>query len=154
MPERFGQATTSQRELAGMVAAQIQNQMVRLLVRYTGRGPTKTRTTVNTNLIAVIFQDTLTKAEMNLVAAGQAQSVTEMRLTFGALMREDAIEIVEEITGRGVLTVLTDVDPEANIAAQLFVLEPVSETGVAMVSESESEGVGDGEGEADVRGGD
>ena len=146
MPERLGQATTgSQRELAGLVAAQIQNQMVRLLVRYTGRGPTKTRTTVNTNLIAVIFQDTLTKAEMNLVAAGQAQSVTDMRRTFGALMRVEAIEIVEEVTGRRVLTMLTDVDPEANIAAQVFVLEPVAETGVAMVSGT------DGESEAEAR---
>ena len=144
MPERLGQATTaSQQELAGMVAAQIQNQMVRLLVRYTGRGPTKTRTTVNTNLIAVIFQDTLTKAEINLVAAGQARSVTDMRRTFGSLMRVEAIEIVEEITGRRVLTMLADVDPEANIAAQLFVLEPVTETGVAMVSDSEREAEAD-----------
>lgn len=145
MPEQLGQATSaSQRELAGMVASQIQNQMVRLLVRYTGRGPTKTRTTVNTNLIAVIFQDTLTKAEMNLVAAGQAQSVMDMRRTFGSLMREEAVEIVEEVTGRRVLTMLSDVDPEANVAAQLFVLEPVSETGVAMVAQAEDDGAGDG----------
>ena len=145
MSERLGEATTSsQRELAGLVAAQIQNQMVRLLVRYTGRGPTKTRTTVNTNLIAVIFQDTLTKAEMNLVAAGQARSVTEMRRTFGSLMREEATEIVEEVTGRRVLTMLSDVDPEANIAAQVFVLEPVSETGVAMVAQADGNTGDDG----------
>ena len=143
MDERLGEATTaSQREVAGLVAAQVQNQMVRLLVRYTGRGPTKTRTTVNTNLIAVIFQDTLTKAEMNLVAAGQAQSVTDMRRTFGGLMRQEATAIVEEVTGRRVRTMLSDVDPEANIAAQIFVLEPVSETGVAMVAQGDGD-VGD-----------
>ena len=143
MSERLGEATsTSQREVAGLVAARIQNQMVRLLVRYTGRGPTRTRTTVNTNLIAVIFQDTLTKAEMNLVAAGQAQSVTDMRRTFGQLMRTEAVEVVEEVTGRRVLTMLSYMDPEANIAAQLFVLEPVSETGVAMVAPDEGDGDG------------
>ncbi len=146
MSERLGEATTaSQREVAGLVAAQVQNQMVRLLVRYTGRGPTKTRTTVNTNLIAVIFQDTLTKAEMNLVAAGQAQSVTDMRRTFGGLMRQEATEIVEEVTGRRVRTMLSDVDPEANIAAQIFVLEPVSETGVAMVAQGDGDVAGPSE---------
>ena len=146
MDERLGEATTaSQREVAGLVAAQVQNQMVRLLVRYTGRGPTKTRTTVNTNLIAVIFQDTLTKAEMNLVAAGQAQSVTDMRRTFGGLMRQEATAIVEEVTGRRVRTMLSDVDPEANIAAQIFVLEPVSETGVAMVAQGDGDVAGPSE---------
>jgi uncharacterized protein YbcI len=41
----------------GRVAAEISRQMVRLLSRYTGRGPTHARTTLNTNVAVTVFQD-------------------------------------------------------------------------------------------------
>jgi uncharacterized protein YbcI len=56
----------------GERAARISNQMVGLLSRYTGRGPTKTRVSINPDFAPVVLQDTLTEGERNLLAAGQA----------------------------------------------------------------------------------
>jgi uncharacterized protein YbcI len=122
------------RELS--TAGQISRGMVRLLSEYTGRGPTRARATVNTNMIAVVFEDALTKAEVNLVAAGQLDSVHRMRRVFHEVMRDKAIEAVSEITGRAVLSFLSDVDPEANVAAAVFLLDTQRETGEVDVAES------------------
>jgi uncharacterized protein YbcI len=134
----------TERHLAGTVAARISREMVRLMSRYTGRGPTKARTTVNTNVVVVVFEDALTKGERNLVAAGEADSVREMRRSFHALMRDEAIETVEALTGRSVMALLSDVDPKENVAAQLFVLERRPDTGVAETAEASTDPDGAG----------
>lgn len=131
------QSQTAEREVAGVAAAEICSRMVQLLHRHTGRGPTRARATVNTNVIAVLFEDALTKAECNLADAGQGEAVSSMRRTFHSLMRDEASRIVEEISGRRVTACLGDVDPEANVAALLFALDRVPETGVAMTAASE-----------------
>src|SRR5215217_319541 len=114
----------------GRVAAEISRQMVQLLSRYTGRGPTRARTTLNTNLAVTVFHDALTKAELNLAAAGQTEAVHQMRRTFQTMMREQAIDAVEQTTGRVVLAHLSDIDPAANVAAEIFIFEPEPEDGI------------------------
>jgi uncharacterized protein YbcI len=71
------------------------------------------------------------------VAAGQAESVVQMRRNFHSLMRDDAVEVVEGFTGRRVVSVLSDVDPERNVAAELFVLDRRPDTGIAETSQAE-----------------
>jgi uncharacterized protein YbcI len=112
------------------LAAAISRQMVQLLSRHTGRGPTRARTTLNTNMAVTVFHDALTKAELNLTAAGQAEAVHHLRRTFQKMMREDAVEMVEQTTGRVVLSYLSDIDPDANVAAEIFIFEPKPEDGV------------------------
>jgi uncharacterized protein YbcI len=43
--------------------AAISNANVRLLREYTGRGPTKARTTIRDNIVLVMLEQTLTKGE-------------------------------------------------------------------------------------------
>src|SRR5919202_1096226 len=105
-------------------ALAISNEMVGLLARYTGRGPTKARTTLDSNIVVVTLQDMLTKGEQNLVAAGQLDTVNEMRRSFHRMMRDEASTAVAEILDRDVVACLSDVDPRANVAVMVFVLEP------------------------------
>jgi uncharacterized protein YbcI len=121
---------------SGAPALAISNEMVRLLSRYTGRGPTKARTTLNSNIVVVAFEDTLTKGEQNLVAAGQQEAVLTMRRTFHQIMREEAGSKVQEILGRRVVACLSDIDPAANVAAMVFVLDTRTESGRTQVAES------------------
>jgi uncharacterized protein YbcI len=114
----------------GRLAAEISRQMVQLLSRFIGRGPTRARTTLNTNMAVTVFHEALTKAELNLAAAGQTEAVHHLRRTFQTMMRRQAIEIVEQTTGRVVLAHLSDVDPDANIAAEVFIFEPQPEDGI------------------------
>lgn len=114
----------------GRLAAEISRRMVQLLSQCTGRGPTRARTTLNTNLAVTVLHNALTKAELNLAAAGQTEAVHHMRRNFQIMMRQRAIEMVEQTTGRVVIAHLSDVDPDANIAAEIFIFEPQPEDGV------------------------
>jgi uncharacterized protein YbcI len=117
-------------------AAAMSNQMVRLFARYFGRGPTKARTTLNTNIAVVTMADTMTRAEQNLVAAGEAEAVRAMRRTLQRTMREEAVTAVEDIVDRRVIAYMADIDTEANIAIVAFVLEAQRESGLVEVAEA------------------
>lgn len=106
----------------------ISNQMVKLLADHIGRGPTKARTTLNTNLVVVTFGETMTRAEQNLVGAGEAGSVAATRRIFHVLMRDRAVAGVEEILGRRVIGYMADIDTESNMAMMAFVLGPRPES--------------------------
>ena len=108
----------------------ISNHMVRLLARYVGRGPTKARTTLANNLVVVTFGETMTRAEENLVAAGEGEAVASMRRVFKATMRNEAVGIIEETLARPVIAYLADIDTTANIALIAFVLAPLASENV------------------------
>lgn len=108
-------------------AVAISNQLVRLLASYIGRGPTKARAALNPHLCVVTFGDTMTRAERNLVAAGQADAVRAMRHVFQATMRQEAVAAVQEILERKVIAYMADIDTDANIAMMAFALEPHSD---------------------------
>ena len=52
----------------------ISNAIVGLLREYTGRGPTKARTTLRDNLVVVLLEQTLTKGEQVLVEKGRGEN--------------------------------------------------------------------------------
>ena len=103
--------------------------MVRMTSEYTGRGPTKARTFMHPNVIVCLLEDTLTKGERSLVANGEEDTVLATRKTFQKVMREDASSMVEELTGRKVIAVLSDNHVDPDLAVETFVLEPMSENG-------------------------
>lgn len=118
------------------LAMEISNGLVGILSRYTGRGPTRARTTVNTNVIVGVFEDTLTKGESSLVAAGNQEAVCELRSSFQAMMQAEARQLVERLTGRTVISCLADVDPDTAVAIQVFVLDRQPETNIAATAET------------------
>jgi uncharacterized protein YbcI len=125
---------------AGTAAAKISTEMVRLVRQYTGRGPTKARTTLNTNLVAVLFHEALTRGEQSLAAAGQFDAVQSGRRTFHEIMRGEAVAVVEGTLHRGVTSFLADVDVRANTAVMVFALEPEPETDQVVVGEADGDG--------------
>lgn len=105
------------------LAADISNLIVRLMAEYTGRGPTKARTTINGDLIAVLLRDTLTKGERQLVALGKLDSVMTMRRAFQSAMQEEASAAIEELVGRKVIGFMSDNHADPDLAIEVFVLE-------------------------------
>ena len=108
---------------------------MRLFSRYAGRGPTKARATLNANLVAVVLESLLTRGELTLVAAGEIESVKAMRRKYHDAMRERMVEGVERIVGRKVVTVLSDIDPVADVGVEVFVLEHHPDRGVTATVE-------------------
>jgi uncharacterized protein YbcI len=115
---------TQERRWGGSPAAAISNFAVRLLREYTGRGPTKARTTISGDMVVVVLREALLKSELSLVAAGESEAVREMRRKFWHAMRDELVAGVEEIIGRPVIAFLSDNQVDPDIAVEVFILEP------------------------------
>ena len=108
----------------GELSVAISNRMVQMLHRYTGRGPTKARTTIGRDHVLVMLGDALTIGERTLVEAGYAEEVMHTRRRFQEVMRPDAIEMVEELTGRTVVGFMSDNHANPDLGVEVFILEP------------------------------
>jgi uncharacterized protein YbcI len=108
----------------GSRSTAIANLVVRITSEYTGRGPTQARAYEAGDVITVILQDTLTKGERRLVAAGRIELVLTTRKAFQSTMRADMTEGIEDITGRRVVAFMSDNHLDPDMAAEIFVLAP------------------------------
>ena len=113
----------------GSMAAAISNAVVGLLHDYTGRGPTRARTTIDGDTIIVTLRDSLTKAEKTLAARGQSLEVLAMRRAFQGTMREDLIAAVERLSGRQVEAFLSDNLHDPDVAVEIFLMAPADGDG-------------------------
>ena len=109
----------------GHLTAAISNAVVALLREYTGRGPTRARTSMSGDTVVVTLRDSLTKAERTLAQRGQALEVLAMRRAFQDTMRADLIAAVEDLTKRTVEAFLSDNLYDPDVAVEIFLLKPL-----------------------------
>src|SRR5947208_155322 len=114
--------TEKEQAAGGTLQAAISNAIVRLLREYTGRGPTKSRTTIRDNVVLVMLEQTLTKGEESLVKKGRVDKVIEIRHEFQEAMREESMAKVGELTGRKVTAMLSANHVNPDLGAEIFVL--------------------------------
>ena len=114
--------TDQERAPGGNLHLAISNAIVRLLREYTGRGPTKSRTTIRDNVVLVMLEQTLTKGEESLVKKGRVDKVIEIRHEFQEAMREESMAKVGELTGREVIAMLSANHVDPDLGAEIFVL--------------------------------
>jgi uncharacterized protein YbcI len=110
----------------GPAASAISNAIVGIFREYTGRGPTKAKTTITDDHVAVVLEDTLLKAERRLVADGERDAIRHMRRRFQDTMRDDLVAAVEQATNRTVKGFMSDNQLDPDYAVEFFVLEPPS----------------------------
>ena len=103
--------------------------MVALFKEATGRGPGRARTYIEDGLVVTVLHDTMTKAERTLKEEQHADQVRSLRRLFQGTFRDEAIEVVERLTGRKVLAFLSDHAVDPDYAVEAFVLEPGLENG-------------------------
>lgn len=114
----------------GTLTAAISNAMVSLLHRYTGRGPTRARTTIDNDIVVCVLGATLTKGEQSLVQDGKAEVVLHSRRAFQDTMQADAITAVEELSGRTVVAFMSNNHIDPDLAVEVFILEPIAGDGL------------------------
>jgi len=108
----------------GRLASAISNAMVHLLHEYTGRGPTRARTTIGDGLVVCLLADTLTNSERRLVDAGEERLVLEQRSAIQRVMRGEAIGTIETLVGRSVTAFMSNNHIDPDLAIETFVLAP------------------------------
>jgi uncharacterized protein YbcI len=108
----------------GTIAADISRRAVQILREYTGLGPTRARTVISKDTVAIVLADTLTKGERSLVGMGEEEHVLRTRRNYQELMRDDLVGLVEELSGQKVHAFFSDNHIEPDYAVEFFLLDP------------------------------
>jgi uncharacterized protein YbcI len=112
--------------LNGSPNAEISRSAVQLLREYTGRGPTRARTTINGDSVMIVLGDILTKGERKLAENGKAERVLAVRHDFQLVMRDELVALVERTIDRKVIAFMSDNHLDPDLAVEVFILEPAT----------------------------
>jgi uncharacterized protein YbcI len=108
----------------GQLAAALSNAVVRCMADVSGRGPSRARTTIGHDAVFVVVEDTLTRAERELVRIGDEKLVLRMREGLQRAMHE-ALDIeVERLTGRRVIGFMSSNHIDPDLAVEVFIFAP------------------------------
>jgi uncharacterized protein YbcI len=107
----------------GEIAADISNGIVKLFSEYYGRGPVKAKTFLMDNYSVTVLENTLTTAETTLVKAGRERTVRDFRIAFQTEMADEFHSVVEQATGRKVLTYQSQIAFDPDHCFEFFVLD-------------------------------
>jgi uncharacterized protein YbcI len=102
---------------------EISNALVGFMREYTGRGPTKARTSIRDNVVLVMLEQTLTKGEHVLVKNGRSEQVLALRHEYQEAMREESSARVSELTGRNVIAFMSANHVNPDLASEIYVLD-------------------------------
>jgi uncharacterized protein YbcI len=115
--------TDPERQSGSSLTSAISNAIVRLVREYTGRGPTKARTTIRDNVVLVILEQTLTKGEQVLVKKGRDEHVLALRHEYQEAMRDESSDKIAKLTGRNVTAMMSANHLDPDLAAEIYVLD-------------------------------
>jgi uncharacterized protein YbcI len=128
------------RRTRGEIAAEISNGIVKLFSEYYGRGPVKAKTFLFDHYALTVLEDTLTAAETTLVKAGRPEIVRDFRIAFQTEMAVEFHRVVENATGRTVVTYQSQIAFDPDHCFEAFVLD-----GPPISSDGAETGSGDGD---------
>jgi uncharacterized protein YbcI len=107
----------------GQLNAAMARHVVRTRHRFTGRGPTRAQSFYRANVVVVVMEETLTKAEESLIGLGKSDSVLAMRRQLSGTMKRDLIAEAEQLTGCRVVASLCADNIEPDYVVQMFILD-------------------------------
>ncbi len=122
-------ATLDEKNTSRALNRDISRAMVALFKQAMGRGPGRARTYIEDAIVVTVLHDTMTKAERTLRDENLEDHVRSLRRIFQGTFRDEAIAVVERLTGRKVLAFLSDHAVEPDYAVEAFILEPGLENG-------------------------
>ena len=108
----------------GEVLTAISDGMVGLLKEFYGRGPTRTKTYYEDDLVVCLLRGGFTRVEQTLLDGGRGSSVIRQRMEFQELMRDRFVGVIEAATGRKVIGFMSGNQQDPDIMCEVFILEP------------------------------
>jgi uncharacterized protein YbcI len=117
---RDGQSTPKH----GDVLTAISDGMVALLKQFYGRGPTRTKSYYEDDLVVCLLRGGFSRVEQTLLEGGRGAAVIQQRMEFQELMRERFTAVVEQATGRQVIGFMSGNQQDPDIMCELFILAP------------------------------
>ena len=111
-------------ETPGDVVTAISKGMIVLLKEFYGRGPTRTKTYFEDDLVVCLLRGGFTRVEQTLLEGGRGSSVIRQRMEFQELMRERFVGVIEQATGRQVIGFMSGNQQDPDLMCEVFVLGP------------------------------
>jgi uncharacterized protein YbcI len=102
----------------------ISDGIVALLKEYYGRGPSRTKTYFEDDLVVCLLRGGFTRVEQTLLEGGRGASVIRQRMEFQELMRERFQAVIEAATGRRVIGFMSGNQQDPDIMCEVFILSP------------------------------
>ena len=102
----------------------ISDGMVALLNEFYGRGPTRTKTYYEDDLVVCLLRGGFTSVEQTLLDGGRGAAVINQRMAFQEVMRDRFTAVVEHATGRPVIGFMSGNQQEPDMICEVFVLSP------------------------------
>jgi len=127
--------------------ARLSNEMVRAQKEFFGKGPTEAKSYILDDLLIIVMRGGLTTAEKTMLDFGHPDQVRHFRQLFENAMTERLTGMVEEVTGRRVLTYQSQVMFDPDVIVEMFVFDAAAET-EARQATAQGQIEGDGTGEA------
>lgn len=124
MTEEDTRATSPTRAEA---LARISRELVSLHKQFYGKGPVKAKTFLVDDTVLCMLEGGFTVVERTLIDVGRAAAVHDIRTSFQAAMGAEFTTVVERALGRKVRAYMSHVHTDPDVAAELFMLEPVGE---------------------------
>ena len=107
----------------GQLAAAVSNAIVGIHSKHYGKGPTKAKTYLIDDMVVCVMQDVFTTVERTLIENGKGDLVREVRTTFQYSLRHEFLEAVRDIVGRRPRSFMSQIDCDADMAIEFFLLE-------------------------------
>jgi len=98
--------------------------MVALLKEFYGRGPTRTKSYYQDDLVVCLLRGGFSRVEQTLLEGGRGPAVIQQRMEFQELMRERFEEVVERATGRQVIGFMSGNQQHPDVMCEVFILAP------------------------------
>ena len=108
----------------GQLNTALSNALVRIHREYLGRGPNRVRTVLKENMLVLIMEEVLTKAEHSLVSDGRSDEVLRTRSSFQQVMKADIVAAVEQLTGRKVIAFMSTNHIDPDLGCEVLLFEP------------------------------
>ena len=121
----------------GDVLTAISDGIVALLKEFYGRGPTRTKSYYEDDLVVCLLRGGFTRVEQTLLEGGRGTAVIQQRMEFQELMRARFVAVIEGATGRQVIGFMSGNQQHPDIMCEVFILAPTD-----LVDDDETPGRG------------
>ncbi len=108
----------------GDVLTAISDGMVALLKEFYGRGPARTKSYYEDDLVTCLLRGGFSRVERTLLEGGRGSSVIQQRMEFQEVMRERFVAVIERATGRRVIGFMSGNQQDPDIMCEVFILAP------------------------------
>jgi len=110
-------------ETGGNLLTRISNEMVNAQKKFFGKGPTSAKSYMFDDMLFIVMRGGFTTAEKTMLEFGQPDLVRQFRQIFENEMTERLHTMIEELTGRKVLTYQSQILFDPDVVIEMFVFD-------------------------------